>query len=335
MLAHVFVSLAIARPCTNDSLLEAVDRAILTALEPDAAAGAFETAATRANAALSCLDERISPNAAARYHFLNAIRGFINDDTAQVDDSLFSAVVAWPKFGLDPNVWPLGHPIWDAVAQARQRGAKRDAKRIPAVGWQTRLYFDGTALPRRQAPVRPTIVQRMTRQEWTTSYLPMGSSIEDVGLDLMDRGLRIHLATGAAVSVGEPLDDGTRAQPAAQALVPLELGIGLDGRRSWIRGQAAFGALLSGQFLYTGLDDAIRASQVAGTLALAAGTRVSRRTRVGVLGGAQLPSRAVARLLIGTDLGRRGVIELRPGVNFTTAMTFEPAMALLAGFIIR
>lgn len=143
--------------------------------------------------------------------------------------------------------------------------------------------------------------------------------------------LQLHALGGPRLARGIALDAlGQPREPATKVSIPIEAGIGLAQGGGWIRAHAAAGVLLQGSFLYRG-GGGLSALPVHFDTGLAGGGRIGN-THLGGLVGLQLPSRLLARGVLGwSPESGPWVIELRGGLQVPTERPPEPAVELLFG----
>lgn len=146
--------------------------------------------------------------------------------------------------------------------------------------------------------------------------------------------LRVVVGAGLAVAAGPPVLVGEAQEPSARLWAPVEAGVQLDAGRGWVRVLGSVLPMLNGQHVFT-VDGALRTSRVGGGASVSGGGAIGP-VRVGALVGVRLPSRVVTQALGAVELHRAGLgLELRAGVDLTTASTVEPAFDLLLVFAPR
>lgn len=179
----LFAQLAFAEDCpqptTAADLRAGVAEAQAAFVAMDLAA--FDAAQVEAARRLRCLGEPLEPADAAAYHGLRALVAFVAEDETDTLAAYRSALAAWSLYTLDPSYAPEGHPLREALAQAKALGPSPEAPLSPPP--RLSLWVDGAAA--KTAPLeRPYTLQAHGRGEAVlhTDWVAAGASAPDWAL---------------------------------------------------------------------------------------------------------------------------------------------------------
>lgn len=136
------------------------------------------------------------------------------------------------------------------------------------------------------------------------------------------RAVHGYVALGVDGSFGQRWTLGDQQEPGVRGAGQLEAGISVVAGPLWIRGALGGQLLLSGH-LYVKPDGEVGKLPVSPMLHATVGTALGDRVRLGVLAGAQLPSRIPLRAVGAFQLAKRLQLEARLGVNLVGEASIE------------
>ncbi|MCB9682372.1 MAG: hypothetical protein H6733_12970 [Alphaproteobacteria bacterium] len=211
--------------------------------------------------------------------------------------------------------------------------------RLPGVD----LWLDGHEAPARFDLVGPHVLQVDRDGAWTSTWVDDGAlpaswspappatasgTAPPTATEAPGLAVRLHTGAGVAMSYGAVVDVGTAREPAAKVTVPVEVGVGIDAGKGWVRLAGVFTPLVNGSFVYT-TPDGVRATHFGGGGDLAGGGTIGKGY-VGGLVGLRDPGRALAQVVGGGELHRAGLrLEGRAGVALNTSLRIEPTVAFV------